>query len=85
MKSFSGREGTPPVITFDLLAFKDIEKYGKYREALGGDVETRHGLVPLLSGEVTGCSSTKAGAEGVGYDGVHILSFHPAFWGDVSK
>jgi uncharacterized protein (DUF1330 family) len=38
---------------FNLLAFKDMEKYGKYRDAFTAGAGSRHGARPLLFGEVT--------------------------------
>jgi hypothetical protein len=64
MKSFiNQQEGNPPVIMFNLLAFKDIEKYEKYQEALSGNTGSRHGLAPLLFGEVTEYSSSQVGVK----------------------
>ncbi|KAH8693808.1 hypothetical protein BGW36DRAFT_429840 [Talaromyces proteolyticus] len=57
MTTFSDTNNHPPVIMLNLMAFKDVQKYGGYREALSRGVGKRHGLKPLLFGQVTKCSS----------------------------
>lgn len=53
MESFSEQENHPPIMMFNLLAFKDIEKYKKYQGAFTEKVGVRHGARPLLYGAVT--------------------------------
>jgi uncharacterized protein (DUF1330 family) len=52
IQNFSLQENNPQVIMFNLLTFKDAEKYGKYRDAFVAGVGSRHGARPLLFGEV---------------------------------
>ncbi|EEA22193.1 hypothetical protein TMatcc_008373 [Talaromyces marneffei ATCC 18224] len=65
MESFSKdqeeKQHSQDIIMFNLLAFKDMAKYRKYQDAFVAGVGVRHGVRPLLYGEVINSSLQNQG------------------------